>query len=129
MSTPDPDDLITLLRLAAAVPEQPEPDLLRQAADMLDRLTPAPIGPLVEVEESEDAPLWRMARKEWSKGGLTTADVAAEGYQFNDRSCWADVAAAHKKVACQRGGGFERVGSALVAEFRRIFEPEPDQKG
>ena len=125
MSTPDPDDLITLLRLAAAVPGQPEPDLLRQAADAIERLAPAPDGPTVTIEEGPDAPLWRMARKEWSRNGLTTADVAAEGYQFNDRSCWADVAAAHRKVAHGIGGGFDRVGPTLVAELRRIFEPIP----
>ena len=133
----DPDDLIEELREAASIPLYDErgnrfsiSDLLEAAATRIEEqatergesLAPA------SLEETEDAPLWRMARKEWSRNGLTTADVAAEGYQFNDRSCWADVAAAHRKVAHGIGGGFDRVGSALVAEFRRLFEPEPDQK-
>ena len=127
MSTPDPADLITLLRLAAAVPEQPEPGLLRQAADAIERLAPAPIGPTVEIEDhGPDAPLWRMARKAWSKEGLERADLDHEGYRFKAGRTWTDARIAHAKVAQTIGGGFERVGSALVAEFRRIFEPIPN---
>lgn len=125
MSTPDPDDLITLLRLAAAVPGQPEPDLLRQAADTLERCASSPRGPLVEIDIEEDTPFWRMARKVWSKDGLTDRDMAREGYRFKLGRDEQTLRMIHRRIAHEIGGGFDRVGPTLVAELRRIFEPIP----
>lgn len=141
MSTPDPDDLIEELREAAAIPLYDErgnrfsiSDLLEAAATRIEDAADCARREVVwcpgpssasEPAESEDARLWRMAAKVWSRDGLSPADVAAEGFRLKPERKFVSVADAKMKVADRIGGGFDRVGSALVAELRRIFEPIP----
>jgi hypothetical protein len=125
MSTPDPDDLITLLRLAAAVPGQPEPDLRGLDAQRSSVSAACRSRPSARTACPPRCRSRRGARKCWSKDGLTERDMAREGYRFKAGRDEQTLRMIHRRIAHEIGGGFDRVGPTLVAELRRILEPIP----